>query len=67
MNATDTLSKVIHGYTDSIYHRLWQRNRCNFKDYQNIAVNGARSSSMADTIENRFVIAGFVRENSDYI
>ena len=53
MNATDTLSKVIHGKTDSLYYRLWQRNRCNFKDYQNIAVNGARSESMVDHIENR--------------
>ena len=40
MNATEELSKVIHGHTDSLYLRLWQRNRCNFRDYQNIAVNG---------------------------
>ncbi|XP_045193790.2 acyloxyacyl hydrolase-like isoform X1 [Mercenaria mercenaria] len=51
MNATEELSKVIHGHTDSLYLRLWQRNRCNFRDYQNIAVNGARASSMVDTIE----------------
>ncbi|XP_052815063.1 acyloxyacyl hydrolase-like [Mya arenaria] len=51
MNATDTLRKVIHGPTDSVYLRMWERNRCNFRDYQNIAVNGARSGAMADTIE----------------
>lgn len=40
MNATEELSRIIHGPTDSIYLRLWERNRCNFRDYQNIAVNG---------------------------
>ena len=40
MNASDTLSRVLHGSTDSVYLRLWQHNRCNFRDYQNIAVNG---------------------------
>ncbi|KAL4234024.1 hypothetical protein ACF0H5_005678 [Mactra antiquata] len=52
MNATEELSRIIHGHTDSIYLRLWERNRCNFRDYQNIAVNGARASSMVDNIEN---------------
>jgi len=33
---------------DSIYYRMWKRNHCNFRDYQNIAVNGARSPSIAD-------------------
>ncbi|XP_052230368.1 acyloxyacyl hydrolase-like isoform X1 [Dreissena polymorpha] len=51
MNATDPLDKVLHGKTDSIYFRLWQRNRCNFKDYQNIAVNGARAQAMVTNIE----------------
>jgi len=31
----------------SIYYKLWQRNHCNFRDYQNVAVNGARSPSIA--------------------
>ena len=31
---------VNHGPTDSIYLRLRDRNRCNHRDYQNIAVNG---------------------------
>lgn len=30
----------------SIYYKLWQRNRCNFRDFQNNAVNGARSPSI---------------------
>lgn len=51
MNATEELSRVIHGHTDSLYLRLWERNRCNFRDYQNIAVNGARASAMVDNIE----------------
>ncbi|KAK3597581.1 hypothetical protein CHS0354_018177 [Potamilus streckersoni] len=53
MNATDSMQRVIHGPTDSLYYRLWQRNHCNFRDFQNIGVNGARSGSMAETIENR--------------
>lgn len=40
----------ITGPMDSIYSRMVQRNRCNHRDYQNIAVNGARSSSMNRTI-----------------
>ncbi|KAH3777124.1 hypothetical protein DPMN_178561 [Dreissena polymorpha] len=51
MNATDPLDKVLHGKTDSIYFRLWQRNRCNFKDYQNIAVNGAAAEGMVKHIQ----------------
>jgi hypothetical protein len=31
---------------DSIYLRLRARNRCNHRDFQNIGVNGARSTSM---------------------
>lgn len=37
---------------DSIYLKLWNRNHCNHRDYQNIAVDGARSGPMADTIIN---------------
>ena len=39
---------INHGPTDSIYLRLRDRNRCNHRDYQNIAVNGAKSGSMDD-------------------
>jgi len=31
---------------ESIYKKMVQRNRCNHRDYQNIAVNGCRSGSM---------------------
>ena len=30
--------------------KVWESNHCSFRDYQNIAVNGARSSSMLDSI-----------------
>ena len=40
----------ISGPVDSAYLRLREINRCNHRDYQNIGVNGARSSAMADTI-----------------
>lgn len=62
MNATDTLARVIHGRTDSLYQRLWQRNHCNFRDYQNIAVNGARAASMVDPIEKSL----FRNKTGDY-
>ncbi|XP_041376838.1 acyloxyacyl hydrolase-like [Gigantopelta aegis] len=48
--ANNSWPEVIQGPMDSIYKRMFERNRCNHRDYQNIAVNGARSSSMADTI-----------------
>ncbi len=31
---------IVKGNTSSLYLKLWERNRCNFRDYQNIAVNG---------------------------
>lgn len=34
---------VVKGSTDSIYYRLWKRNRCIHRDFQNIGINGARS------------------------
>ena len=40
----------ISGPMESIYSTMLKRNRCNHRDYQNIAVNGARSSAMKDTI-----------------
>ncbi|XP_033753792.1 acyloxyacyl hydrolase-like isoform X2 [Pecten maximus] len=46
-----TFTNVIHGPMNSVYNYLWQRNRCNHRDYQNLSVNGARSSAMADTIQ----------------
>ena len=44
----------ISGPVDSTYLRLRELNRCNHRDYQNIAVNGARSSAMADDIVKSF-------------
>jgi len=38
------------GPIDSGYLRNWNRNHCAFRDYQNIAVDGARSSSMLHSI-----------------
>ena len=31
---------VIEGNTSSLYLKLWKRNKCNFRDYQNVGVNG---------------------------
>lgn len=31
------------GHSDSIYLKLWERNHCNHRDYQNLAKNGADS------------------------
>lgn len=41
---------VIDGPVHSLYMYLRERNRCNHRDYQNVGVNGARSSSMSDVI-----------------
>jgi len=40
----------ISGPVDSLYLRLSEMNRCIHRDYQSIAVNGARSSNMEDTM-----------------
>jgi acyloxyacyl hydrolase len=42
------------GYTgpvSSVYKNLYQRNKCNFRDYQNIAVNGLSSNSALGSIK----------------
>lgn len=44
----------IQGPMESIYSKMRGLNRCNHRDFQNIAVNGARSSSMKDTIVKSF-------------
>ena len=54
----NTTWKDISGPVDSTYLRLRELNRCNHRDYQNIAVNGARSSAMADTIVKSFARNG---------
>ena len=40
----------ISGPANSSYYILRNINRCNHRDYQNLGVNGARSSAMAQTI-----------------
>ena len=39
-----TMPSLINGVTDSIYLRLRERNRCNHRDYHNLARNGANSN-----------------------
>jgi len=34
-----------HGPVHSVYKKLYERNKCNFRDYQNLAVSGASSGS----------------------
>ena len=41
----------IDGPVDSLYLRMKEMNRCIHRDYQNIAVNGARSGNMQDTMK----------------
>ncbi|CAE1290414.1 AOAH [Acanthosepion pharaonis] len=36
----NSIWKTIKVKTDSIYFRLWERNHCNHRDYQNIGING---------------------------
>lgn len=52
---------------DSIYLRLRARNRCNHRDYQNIGVNGARSTSMmrANTSNDSSIITSLARDADD--
>ena len=47
-NATQMPDLIYDDKVDSLYLRLRQRNRCNHRDYQNLARNGATS---ADTLE----------------
>jgi len=48
-NTTDCPIPQRRNGMDSIYKRMFLRNRCNHRDYQNIAVDGARSPSMNHT------------------
>lgn len=45
------LLNIINGPVDSLYKRFFQLNRCNHRDYQNLGVNGARSSSMSTHLD----------------
>ena len=57
---------TITGKVDSLYLRLHELNRCNHRDYQNIAVNGARSSAMAEEIVKSFARRG-VEDNPVFL
>ena len=54
-----TWPSSITGRVDSTYLRLRDLNLCNHRDYQNIAVNGARASAMAEKI-----VKGFARHGT---
>jgi len=43
---------TIQGPTRSMYLRQFDRDHCNHRDYQNIAVNGARSGSMLNIMKS---------------
>nr|XP_033786106.1 acyloxyacyl hydrolase isoform X2 [Geotrypetes seraphini] len=49
---TGFLNSTIGGWTDSIYLRLRDRNRCNHRDYQNISKNGGSSRNLMEFIES---------------
>jgi acyloxyacyl hydrolase len=46
---------------DSFYLKLWRRNKCNFRNFQNIAVDGADSGAMSSKIVK--TMSGSVRNN----
>ena len=43
---------TVTGPTRSLYARLFGLDHCNHRDYQNVAVNGARSESMIDIMKS---------------
>lgn len=45
MNDTHKFRNILHGPVDSVYKRLFNRNHCNHRDYQNIAVNVSEETS----------------------
>ncbi|XP_067932650.1 acyloxyacyl hydrolase-like [Watersipora subatra] len=52
---------VAPGQTDSLYYRLFKRNRCNHRNYQNLAINGRESKDIVNvTRELR------IDKNTDY-
>ncbi len=52
-----TWPNSVTGPVDSVYLRLRELNHCNHRDYQSIAVNGARSKAMAEEL-----VKGFARQ-----
>ncbi|NXD84587.1 AOAH hydrolase, partial [Halcyon senegalensis] len=53
---TGFLNSTIGGWTDSLYLRLRQRNRCNHRDLQNISQNGMLKWSVIQTLKMYFPI-----------
>ncbi|XP_074431543.1 acyloxyacyl hydrolase isoform X9 [Larus michahellis] len=49
---TGFLNSTIGGWTDSLYLRLRQRNRCNHRDLQNISQNGGSSGNLLYLIKS---------------
>lgn len=47
---------VTQGPTRSLYLNMFNRNRCNFRDYQNIAVNGAWTETMKNKFSKGFLL-----------
>ena len=56
----------ISGPVDSTYLHLRDLNLCNHRDFQNIAVNGARASAMADQIVKGFARRG-IKDNPVFL
>ncbi|KAJ3441527.1 acyloxyacyl hydrolase [Anaeramoeba flamelloides] len=44
-------SEVITGPVNSLYLEMWKRNRCNHRNYQNLAVNGMESKHIYKLLE----------------
>ncbi|KAJ3435285.1 acyloxyacyl hydrolase [Anaeramoeba flamelloides] len=47
-----TPNDLCEGTVNSIYLKMLERNRCNHRNYQNIAVNGMSSPNVYDLLEN---------------
>ena len=55
----DSIWKVAKGPTESIYKNILKRNRCNHRDYQNVAVNGEGIKCDLYPYELSFLIEGW--------
>ncbi len=63
---TSSWPSSLTGSVDSSYLRFIELNRCNHRDYQNIGVNGARASAMAEEIVKTFARRG-VEDNPVFL
>lgn len=55
MNDTHKFHDILHGPVDSVYKRMFNRNHCNHRDYQNIAVNGTLPPFRIDPNPNTII------------